>query len=234
MKWNNVRLIFVREMRDQLRDRRTLFLIAVLPLLLYPLLGMSFFQLSQFMRHHAAKVLVIGAEELDDIGWLPPLLDAKHFDLELFDVPDQQLNIELVWPEELVLDEHDGLLETPVDEGELAPADVGQAEASLAKRALESGAAEVVVVFPPNFGAGLRAARRAVMERDSSVDADVPKYEILYDSPNEKSQIAFLRVERVLQNWRQLVTQRNLSDSDVPVEATQPFQLQSTDVAEPQ
>ena len=49
MNLSNVKLIYLREMRDQLRDRRTLFLIAVLPLLLYPLLGMSFFQLSQFL-----------------------------------------------------------------------------------------------------------------------------------------------------------------------------------------
>ena len=34
MKWNNVKLIYSREIRDQLRDRRTLFMIAVLPLLL--------------------------------------------------------------------------------------------------------------------------------------------------------------------------------------------------------
>ena len=44
MKWSKVKLIFFRECRDQLRDRRTLFTIAVLPLLLYPLLGMSFLQ----------------------------------------------------------------------------------------------------------------------------------------------------------------------------------------------
>ena len=48
MNWSNVKLILVREVRDQLRDRRTLFMIAVLPLLLYPLLGMSFMQVAQF------------------------------------------------------------------------------------------------------------------------------------------------------------------------------------------
>ena len=39
MNFTNVKLILVREIRDQLRDRRTLFMIAVLPLLLYALLG---------------------------------------------------------------------------------------------------------------------------------------------------------------------------------------------------
>ena len=66
MKWNNVKLIYTREMRDQLRDRRTLFLIAVLPLLLYPLLGMSFVQIAQFLRNTAAKVLVVGTDELTE------------------------------------------------------------------------------------------------------------------------------------------------------------------------
>jgi len=36
MQWSNVKLIFSREMRDQMRDRRTLFTVAVLPLILYP------------------------------------------------------------------------------------------------------------------------------------------------------------------------------------------------------
>lgn len=39
MRWSIIRLIWLRELRDQLRDRRTLFMVAVLPLLLYPTLG---------------------------------------------------------------------------------------------------------------------------------------------------------------------------------------------------
>ncbi|MBI2805334.1 MAG: CPBP family intramembrane metalloprotease [Planctomycetes bacterium] len=40
MRWFIIRTIWLREMRDQLRDRRTLFMILGLPLVLYPLLGM--------------------------------------------------------------------------------------------------------------------------------------------------------------------------------------------------
>ena len=64
MNWSNVRLILAREVRDQMRDRRTLFMIFVLPLLLYPLLGISLFQVTNFMQEHASKILVIGGEEL--------------------------------------------------------------------------------------------------------------------------------------------------------------------------
>ena len=46
MNWHHVHLIYLREMRDQLRDRRTLFTITVLPLLLYPLLGMLMMQVA--------------------------------------------------------------------------------------------------------------------------------------------------------------------------------------------
>src|SRR5262249_45162047 len=84
MSWRNIRLIYFREIRDQLRDRRTLFMIAVLPMLLYPLLGMSVFQLSQFLRKSEPKVVVVGAQELKAGGHLPPLIEDGHFAPGLF------------------------------------------------------------------------------------------------------------------------------------------------------
>src|SRR5437763_1206084 len=39
MRWSIIRTIWLRELRDQLRDRRTIFMIVALPLLLYPVLG---------------------------------------------------------------------------------------------------------------------------------------------------------------------------------------------------
>ena len=71
MSFTNIRLIFLREVRDQLRDRRTLFTILVLPMLLYPLMGMSIFQVQQFLKEHASKVRIIGAAGLPE---LPALL----------------------------------------------------------------------------------------------------------------------------------------------------------------
>ena len=57
MRWTIIRLIFYRELRDQLRDRRTIFMIVVLPLLLYPLLGVG---VLQFAVGLVEKPLVIG------------------------------------------------------------------------------------------------------------------------------------------------------------------------------
>jgi sodium transport system permease protein len=41
MRWSIIKIIWLRELRDQLRDRRTLFMVAGLPVLLYPLLGVA-------------------------------------------------------------------------------------------------------------------------------------------------------------------------------------------------
>ena len=64
MNWSNVKQIFFRELRDQVRDRRTLFTVAVLPLVLYPMLGMSLVQVTQFMREHPTNIWVVGVENL--------------------------------------------------------------------------------------------------------------------------------------------------------------------------
>ena len=80
-----------REVRDQLRDRRSLFMIAVLPLLLYPLLGMSFVQVAQFLKKHPTRVWIIGAERLPSD---PELLKEGKFSPD-FCSPDDHRLIEI-------------------------------------------------------------------------------------------------------------------------------------------
>ena len=59
MRWSIIRLIWLRELRDQLRDRRTLFMIAGLPLILYPVLGVCVltFALQFFQRPSMIGIL---------------------------------------------------------------------------------------------------------------------------------------------------------------------------------
>src|SRR4051794_21912862 len=57
MRWSIVRVIWMRELRDQLRDRRTVFMIVGLPLLLYPILG---FAVLTFAMGFVDKPSVIG------------------------------------------------------------------------------------------------------------------------------------------------------------------------------
>ena len=224
MQWKNVKLIYLREMRDQLRDRRTLFLIAVLPLLLYPLLGTSFFQLSQFLQFHAAKVLIVGEEQLEGMDWLPELVDGDHFAATLFDVPEQQKNLKLVRPEDFA-ESKDGLRGS-----ENAATD--EAVDDLVRGLVDSGKVEAVLEFPPGFGERLREVREALLERRATGTTELTEPAIVYGiSADEKSQLAQLRVEQVFRRWRAAVTEENLSASDVPVEATKPFELKPRDVS---
>lgn len=86
LRWPIVWTIFRREVRDQLRDRRTLFMIFVLPILLYPMLGIGVLQLSLAFEQKPRDIIVLGAGYLPEA---PPLLNPKKdgFVEGLFDVP---------------------------------------------------------------------------------------------------------------------------------------------------
>jgi sodium transport system permease protein len=221
MNLHNVKLVYMREMRDQLRDRRTLFLIAVLPLLLYPLLGMSFFQLSQFLRNTAAKVLIIGEEQLAENAWMPDLLREDQFAPGWFDNPDEHNALQIVRPA--------GFWKEPPTAEQLL---------NQAREAVEQGKVQVVLYFPPDFAERLKDARESLIQRQVASqpfdENSLPKAEIIANTTNEKSRITKLRVESVLREWRAAVTRTNLRDSNVPLDATMPFAVNLQDVAKEQ
>src|SRR5262245_49929426 len=64
MRWSIVRLIWLREMRDQLRDRRTILMIFVLPLLIYPLGGIGLMQVFSGLVQKRHSIGIIGAQHL--------------------------------------------------------------------------------------------------------------------------------------------------------------------------
>jgi sodium transport system permease protein len=85
-RWSNLLVIFVREVRDQVRDRRTLFMIFVLPILLYPMLGFGVSQFTAAIEQKPRIVVVVGAEFLENA---PPLLNPTQngFHPAYFDSP---------------------------------------------------------------------------------------------------------------------------------------------------
>lgn len=83
MTWRNTKLLFLREVRDQLRDKRTLFMVAVLPVLLYPALGLGVVQMTLLFRETPQTVVVLGAEALPG----PGLIEGERFATEWFETP---------------------------------------------------------------------------------------------------------------------------------------------------
>lgn len=84
MSWTNIKLILTREVRDQLRDRRTLFMVAVLPLLLYPALGIGMVQMVLLFQEQPRTVVILGADSLPEE---PALLAEGRFAAEWFKLP---------------------------------------------------------------------------------------------------------------------------------------------------
>ena len=81
MSWRNIRLIFWREVSDQLRDRRTLFMVLVLPILLYPALGWGMLQMTLIFSEQPKQVVILGAKDLPKITFLKEgKFDGRYFE----------------------------------------------------------------------------------------------------------------------------------------------------------
>ena len=216
MSWSNIKWIFLREVRDQLRDRRTIFTIVVLPVLLYPLLGMSFLQVAQFQGEHATPVLLLGASALPDS---PALLSEEGFATEFCPEKEAALLTLTVQPD--------------------LPEDVSESElSSWAEEAIQTGEYDAVVYFPADFAAKLTAFRQSIgTGSGTSADAEAeetqatPEPQLFVNTANDKSRIASGRVTNVLRRWREDIVTENLIDRQVPLVATKPFKFVSTDVA---
>jgi sodium transport system permease protein len=82
--WRNIRLILHREVRDQLRDRRTLFMVVVLPLMLYPGMGVGMLQMAMYFTEQPRQVVILGADHLPE----PALLEGGRFATHWFSNPE--------------------------------------------------------------------------------------------------------------------------------------------------
>ena len=204
MKWSNIRLILHRELRDQFRDRRTLFMIAVLPILLYPLMGMAYLQIAQFMQEHPVRVWLIG---VDSLPASPPLVTDDHFDPSLFANPKSV-----------------SLVELSFEQPELAE---GEDIASVARESLVANEFDAVVYFPPGM-----KDRMQIQSDEIVSDETLWNPEVFFLGAKDRSRAAFDRVNQVLGRWRTLLVKQTLADREIPADIATPFRIQVRDVSE--
>jgi len=204
MNFTNIKLIFGREIRDQIRDRRTLFMIAVLPVLFYPLLGFSFFQIAQFLQEEPSHVLVVGREDFND---LPALFaDDGGFNSDLFAEEKKAKLLKLdFWS---LKPGPDGTPPRPLSEVEM-------------RQLVESGKYEAVVYFPADFAHKLEAYRVYLKDQVAGkwpMDKprpEVPSPVIICDNRQAKSQEAGARATVPLTAWSEDVSVATLKQSNV-------------------
>jgi sodium transport system permease protein len=259
MNWSIVRQVTVREVRDQMRDRRTLFMIFVLPLLLYPLLGMSLFQVTQFIRVQPTRVQIVGFHEPPGVVKLiredkgPTETTA---DQEKKDEDGKPTEKTYHFAEALFDHEHEVRLlaiELKDDEGKTRDELI-----AAAREAVHAEKYEAVVVFPPDFNRRLEEFRRrlATVEPANSDDkttgdlivvaiaaggcatyadrlnVQIPHPELVYNTAKEKSQLAYVRLKEVLDKWNDVIGKANLASRNLPASTAKPFQFNHNDVAD--
>lgn len=213
MNWANVKLIWLRELRDQLRDRRTLFTVAVLPVLLYPLMGMVILQVSQFRGQEPVRLWVIGQENLP---MSPPFLVQEGDGWRFASASNQSLL-------EITVAEADRFAGATTDDIQRA-----------ADAAISKGKYDAVVYFPPDFRQRLAAYRRNFRGRWSGeASRKIPAPQIIANTAKDRSRIALIRIESALGEWRDKIgTQAFEENFGVSIEDARPFELATIDVAE--
>ena len=220
MTLRNIGLIFRREVADQFRDRRTLFMIAVLPVLLYPALGIGMMQMTVLFSEQPRTVVILGADQLPP----PELLDGNHFARRWFRNPDDADRLVVITdrpdsapvkegdsaehagrasPERMLLSaQRMAELLKEISQSPSAPAAASELDGpeprrtQLAELLAQSGF-QVLIVVPHDFRRNLEDWRTSIAERQVTSQSDFPRPIILQNSADEKSLIAHKRVMEV-------------------------------------
>jgi sodium transport system permease protein len=219
MRWSNVEVILRREVRDQLRDRRTLMMIFVLPVLLYPMIGIGAAKLGEAFKESVRTVVLIGPANLPESGYGPGA-SATAAGVGV------AAAVLTPGPVPLLNEAGDGfnpaLFDDPADAGkvrvEAVPPGTFWSDPPARRAGLRMGKADVVVEIPADFGSRLR-------------DLDRAELPIYYNSADEKSQLTFLRVDRLLERYRERIVARRLALEGKPEGFTDPVRPEGKDVA---
>jgi sodium transport system permease protein len=215
MRWSIIRVIWMRELRDQLRDRRTLFMIAVLPIVLYPLAGVGLMELAAGFSQKPQVVGVYGVENLTGNGvkGFPPLLEsdangglqvASAF-LDHADDP-ARLNRErqLLQVRALTADSAS------------APSD----DFAAYRRPLDDRSVDLVVIVPSDFTRRLG-------------EDDHPSLFILDRDNDEYSRAVNARFTAILARWRKAIKEIRFKQRGIPPNFDDPFKIDDPERAKP-
>jgi sodium transport system permease protein len=238
MQRRNVGLIFTREIRDQFRDRRTLFMMLVLPILLYPGMGVGMLQMTVLFSNQEREAVILGNDNLPET---PSLIEEERF-AERFFTKDPEaansLRLILETPpqkedqEETDLDQHDLILKAhqlielvrkkhKIDQWEKLEDDVEQTpeliqlENELAA-AFATFPAEIVIYFPPEFDQFINEYLSQDRPADNDTITDDLRPVVVYSGADESSQIAYRQLASVLGQYERELLQKRGENLNIP------------------
>ena len=210
MNWNRVRWLFLREVKDQLRDRRTMFTILVLPLLLYPLMGVLMMQVAQLRTLRELHIAVLNSEELpeDFANW-----------------PDSHQSVaEQVGAEILTIKDSHG---NAAFWSLLASANTDTTKPNLQaedyRELLHSLKADAILL--------VHSGDIEKLETSDVASAAGPSFEIIADLASDSAQLAQQHALEVIDGWRTSHIKAELVSRDLEPTLLDPASVQIIDVA---
>lgn len=217
MNWTNLGLILGRELRDQLRDRRTLFTVVVLPLLLYPLMGISLLQITQFLREHPTRIWIVGQENLraapdflkgEEIApsWLPPA-QRRLLKVSLSDQSDSEF-------QRLVSE----------FKREKAGAESQALVNAFIQQQMSAHRCDLVVLIPKPI--------EAVGQPGEEAAQASPAVYMFLNVSSDRSRIAAERFAQALEAWRAAVCDEGLRQAGLSPRLVKPFEIRKADISD--
>ncbi len=211
MRWSIVGLIFRRELLDQVRDRRTLFMIIGLPVLLYPLAGMGLMQLAAGFGQRDHTVAIVQAEQLPAptdavrtaVGLVglagqgplavAPLLPAAHWGWPALLAPTDSPPYRLLGHSDDAREAARTLHLQPV------------ASLEAARELLDSRQIDLILVVDEDFLGRLDGGRQPILTLFSRIGED-------------RSRLAETKMTRVLAAYRQALKETRLFRAGLPTD----------------
>lgn len=229
MNWTIIGLIWFREMRDLLRDRRTLFMILVVPIILYPIMGLIGLWLGMALVERQNVIGVHGLEHLPELRptsaglspipsttWLAALAPGDPAAVGWgFDriagaaALHYAGRLQQVYP--------------PLVIGERFPSVWCESERqarvlrvepleSPDREPLDTGKVDVILVIPEGFIPQLESGGRPVLQ-------------VLTRANDERSRLADKRLKVILDRWKQVLRTVRFLRRQLPVDFDEPIRL---------
>lgn len=251
MSWKNIKLILFRELRDQLRDRRTLFMITILPVLLYPMLGLGVVEMFLLLGEQPKNVVVLNADQFPD---QPAFLDLNY------GIDRRWLSDESVAASQLRITTDEtrdpGTLQETPDENPLltkarelaariqnlntennrrnssVTVDLRSLETDLSTDFANSNI-HVLILVPSDYSASMQRLREQAVGENSAVSFDeLPAVMVVRNSADDKSMAAFARIRESLEKWEDQVRDSMFSDAQLPAALQNPARLAWVETAQ--
>ena len=219
MKWSNVNLIFRREMRDQLRDRRTLFTVVIMPMLLYPLAGHG---------HAAGRSVYARASDANlDHGFGEPSCSTGS--------AGRRRNFGSVGRCQNRSTDRNRSSADPTHELEKYIRDFHTSNNKQARelidqliqKELKERKYDAAVFFTNRID----SPEQTDLLDPNSTKAPGPDVLVFVDSASDRSRIAGERIGAILQRWKNAWTSQLLAANDVPASINSGIVLRTSDVA---